>query len=67
MFILVLMVNLDMYTLDFPVLAHAQDPFWKETQVIYKAKKAEIDNGTVACYDLAVKVAKKFLKNLPAV
>ena len=33
----------------------------------FKAHKKAIDNGTVAPYDVAVKVAKRFMKNLPIV
>ena len=44
-----------------------QDPFWKECQPVFTSKQKEIDDGSVAAYDLAVKVAKKFMKALPAV
>ena len=44
-----------------------QDPFWKEVQPAFLSKKRDIDDGKVAAYDVAVKIAKRFLRNLPGV
>ena len=45
----------------------AQEPFWKECQVGFKTHSKALAKGEIGYYDVAVKLAKRFAKNLPAV
>ena len=44
-----------------------EDPFWKECKAAFAAKKDQLDKGLCQHSDVAMKAAKRFKRNLPAI